>query len=404
MSTKNSIIYPWLIAILLLGPVVGAGCGEEDDDGLIDEPMGTLLQPPEPGMGHQFVMTTELPAGTEAEHCKFVVGPPEGMHINHDEVRFSQGSHHFLLYETEYTSIPTQKEDGTPVDTSRVFDCSDGPTDGWRITKLIGGSQNGEGDSFVSFPPDVAMFVEPNAVLLMNAHYLNASDVPLQPEVDINLYTIPEADVVTAGDILFLYNPFIRSPAGQSSRARWRCPVHRDITIMNVQSHMHARGVDFAATVEGEEPFYTNTQWEAVPVGSFETGLHISAGSRLDYYCDYNNAGSTDVYQGARSTDEMCMLIGSYYPADPATANCLDPSLENLAGEWIGNGTATCSETLDCVSGALASEDFLPELTDCILDADPAVSREASQMALCIFYSQDPESECSQEISACQAT
>lgn len=347
-------------------------------------------------------MNTELAAGTEAEHCQFVVGPPDGMYINRDKVVYSPGSHHFLLYETAYDSIPTMTDDGRPVDTSGVFDCSDGATNGWAVTKLIGGSQNDDGESFVDFPDGVAMHVRPGAVLLMNAHYINASDAPLEPEVNINLYTIPEEEVTTQGDILFMYNPLIHVPAGGSARARWRCPVNQDITITNAQSHMHARGVDYAAMIEGEEPFYTNDRWEGVPITRFESGLQVSAGSWLDYYCDYMNPGANDVIQGPRSTDEMCMLIGSYYPADPTTANCLN-SVGEPAGEWIGNGTTTCAQSLDCVIPALSAEDLILELSKCMMAADPAVSTEISRAALCIFGAQDPETDCAQEIADCQA-
>ena len=57
-----------------------------------------------------------------------------------------------------------------------------------------------------------------------------------------------------------------------------------------------------------------------MPVTTFTPGLHVAAAATLDYHCDYHNDEARDVYQGARSTDEMCMLIGSYYPADPRTA------------------------------------------------------------------------------------
>ena len=66
---------------------------------------------------------------------------------------------------------------------------------------------------------------------------------------------------------------------------------------------------------------YQNTSWQQVPVTRFDGGLAVPARSWIDYWCDYANPESRDVYQGTRSTDEMCMLIGSYYPADPALAN-----------------------------------------------------------------------------------
>lgn len=352
-------------------------CGSED----IGTPPveDVLLAPPPEGQGVQYQMTTRLEPGTEAEHCKFVQAPAEGMYVNRDEVRFTKGSHHFLLYETPYTSIPTETEDGKAVDTSGVFDCSQGATLDFAVTKLIAGSQNADGDAFLTFPSDVALRVEPGRVLLMNAHYINATSAPIEPEVRVNLFTIPAEQVKEQGDILFWYNPFIKVGAKSEARARMKCMVHTDIKLMNVQSHMHARGTGYAAALPEGAPFYTNNAWEGVPVKRFDSGMDIKAGTWIDYYCDYNNTGAADVYQGPRSTDEMCMLIGAYYPADPVTSNCAaDPSAPdqtgNLGAEWIGNGTETCATTMGCVQQTFTGAgDVMQGITTCMMAADPAV-------------------------------
>ncbi|MFO0616786.1 MAG: hypothetical protein U0414_29600 [Polyangiaceae bacterium] len=388
---------PALVTAALLAGL--SGCSS--DDSPTHEP--SLLDPPKAGEGVQFAMTTTIPAGTEAEHCTFVRAPADAdLWVQRDEVRFTQGSHHVLLYQTPYTEIPTQREDGTPVDTSGVFDCSDGATNGFRITKLIGGSQNAEGDSLLAFPAGVAMRVEAGAVLLLNVHYVNASAQDLKPEVRMNLYTVPQASVVTEGDVLFLYNPLIAVGANASSRARMRCPVHHDITLANVQSHMHKRGVGYGAQVDQAAPFYESATWANVPVQVFEPGLVVHAGSKLDYHCDYENQEARDVFQGPRSTDEMCMLIGSYYPTDRATANCEDDD-GNLAAEWVGEGSATCADTLGCIQSAFAADAPLQGITTCMLAADPAVSVESSAALDCILRSADPIHDCAPQIGACAA-
>ena len=365
------------------------------DDAPPDDP---LLDPPPAGEGVQFAMSHTIPAGVEGEWCKFVVAPADEQWVFRDEVRFSAGSHHFLLYETSYDTVPTQRDDGAPVDTSGVFDCSDGPTAGWSVTRLIGGSQNGEGDSMLAFPAGVALPVRGHAVLLMNAHYLNATDEPLTPEVRINLWTRPRAEVTTEGDLLFLYNPFIKVPSNGAGRARWRCPVAHDITIANLQSHMHRRGVSYQAQLVDGPVIYQSTSWQQVPVARFDGGLTVPAGSQLDYWCDYANTENRDVYQGARSTDEMCMLIGSYYPADLALANCRADD-GSLAGEWIGNGTATCAATFGCLQGAAD----LRAITDCMDAASPTVSRTTSALVACFGAQADPATACAAQITACQA-
>jgi hypothetical protein len=404
---SRRIALPFLLAALSL-----AACGDDDGDSP-DASTGdldageSLLDPPPEGEGVQLAMTTTLEAGVEAEHCMFMQVSEEEMWVTRDEARFDAGSHHVLVYETDYESIPTETEDGTPVDTSGVFDCSDGATNGWSVTKLIAGSQNAAGDSMIRFPAGVAMPVRAGAVLLMNVHYINASDAAIQPEARVNLYTVPEADVETEGDLLFLYNPLIRVPQKGSSRAHWRCPVHEDITIANVQSHMHARGVGYAARVAGEAaPFYENDRWADVEVKSFDPGLEVPAGASLEYYCDYQSSEDRTVYQGPRSTDEMCMLIGSYYPADPRTANCQGANGEQLGGEWIGEGEATCAETMNCVLAIDFSDqtrDVTDPLADCVVASDPAVSAESSAFLRCLFSSADPISDCAEQMSACEA-
>jgi hypothetical protein len=282
-----------------------------------------------------------------------------------------------------------------------VFDCSGGPTDGWSVTRLIGGSQNGDGASMLAFPENVAVPVRPNAVLLMNAHYINFSDEVLRPVVTVNLYTLLPEQVEIEGDILFLYNPLIRVLANSTGRAHWRCPVQQDITITNVQSHMHIRGVDYAASIMGNAPFYENDRWENVPVKKFEPGLEVTTGSVFDYYCDYENPENRDVYQGPRSTDEMCMLIGSYYPADKGTANCMNAN-GAWNGVWVGQGTATCAATMDCFEASFGSFDIVREITDCVMAAHPDVSEEFSAVLTCIIENQST-TPCATEIAACEA-
>ena len=376
-----------------------AGCGGEEET-----PPDTGLQPPPEGEGVQFRLQATISPSDEREFCKFVVAPPEELWMYADEVQFTSGSHHFLLYQTNYDEIPTVNEHGDPVDTSGVFDCSQGATDGWDVSRVIGGSQSGEGGRHERFPEGVALRLPANAVLLMNAHYLNSSPDTLSPEVRINLYHRDPALVHTEGDVLFLYNPFIHVPPRGMSRARYRCPVHSDITLVDVQSHMHRRGVGFEARLMGSEtPFYENTDWEEVPVETFGgAGMEITAGSWLDYHCDYDNPEDRDVYQGFKTTDEMCMLVGSFYPADAATAFC---STEDggLAGEWVGNGTATCAATLDCLLPAFGSDDLIRDVGLCMLDANPEVSFEASDLLRCFANSDNPMTDCESQITACQA-
>ena len=345
-------------------------------------------------VGIQLRMTATIPAHAEVEYCQFVTVPETWVH--RDRVEFSAGSHHVLIFQTTYAEVPTQKDDGTPVDTSGVFDCSDGASNGWSVTKIVGGSQNQSGESILALPAGIGMRL--GGVLMINAHYRNGSDAPLTADVKVTYDTMAADEVQEEGDILFLFNPLISVPPGQTSRARWRCPVYRDITIANAQSHMHARGIGFEARIDDGAPFYATERWEGIPVRSYDA-LTVKAGSVLDYQCDYLNIGVTPVYMGPRTTDEMCSLVASYYPADPRTSLCLGASGELFGGDWIGQGAATCGETMACMAQTTSFEG----ITDCMLAASPAVSRESSALLRCQLNAEDPEAECAAQVAACAA-
>jgi hypothetical protein len=399
---------------VLLGScaAVLAVCGCSDDPAPGPQPQSSLLEPPAEGRGVQLRMSTTIDAGVEAEHCQLFHAPPEGLAIQRDEVRFSAGSHHVLVYLTPYQELPTVDDNGVDFDPASPVDCSDGPTDSFQVTSLIAGSQNADGDSMVDFPPGVAMRVPGNAVLLVNAHYVNASAEAIEPEVRVNLHSVPDEEVEIEGGLLFWYDLFVRVDAHGEGRATMSCPLPEAVRLGNAQSHMHARGVGYQAALLAPDgtrtAIYENESWSNVPVKTWADGLEIPAQSRIEFSCDYLNAGDEPVWQGPRSTDEMCMLIGSYWPANTATSLCAsdatDPFDTNFLGaDWVGAGDSGCAATLECLDTALqAPGDPLPGVTDCMLAARAESAPLTSDVARCILNGGNPD-QCKPAIDACLA-
>jgi hypothetical protein len=347
-----------------------------------------LLAPPAPGTGVQFRMTSTVAPGQEIERCKLVKVPPEGLFVTRDELRFSQGSHHVLLYRTPYTEIPATTRDGTPINGAEVHDCNDGAPRSWKVNGIVAGSQSSEGGSFLgSLPTGVALTVEPGTVLVMNTHYLNASTESLEVDARINLHTMPPEQVKVEAGIIFHYNDFIRIPANGTSSARMRCVTPRDISLVRLQSHMHRRGVGSVANVVSADgstqEVYTSSSWEDVPVRDFAPVLPIKAGQALDFRCDYVNTEARDVMQGLTTRDEMCVLLGAYFPRDPLVEGCRDE--EGFSAEtWVGSGSATCADTLACAFSAKdPDEDGGNELFGCIVNGCPGVAEEISSAYHC---------------------
>src|SRR3954466_11430963 len=170
------------ITLLVLASVVGCG----------GDPPAPVLAPPPAGQGVQITMSSTLEAGLETERCMFYRVPAEGLFVNREEIRYTPGSHHVLLFKTPYTDIPTTTLDGRTVDTQGVFDCgTNGATGDWEIAGVAGGAQSAAGSPAVDgLPSDTAFKIEGNSLLLVNTHYLNASDKALDAEVYINLHTV----------------------------------------------------------------------------------------------------------------------------------------------------------------------------------------------------------------------
>jgi hypothetical protein len=364
-------------------------------------PPDDLLDPPPPGEGVQFRMNSEIGPGREEEHCQFFV-VPEDLAVNIAVVRFRAGSHHVLMYETPYAEIPVQNDRGEPIDTSGVFDCTTGATDGWSVTRLVGGSQNAAGDSVVEFPPGIGMRVARGTVLLMNLHVVNGTDEIQYPEIAMNLHSIPDDELEIEGGMLFYYNIFIRVPALAPAEARMSCAVPEAISLVTATSHMHRRGVGYQATLVSpagaRSPLFETSSWEEVPVGQFQAEpIQVAAGSRIEYACQYQNLEPREVWQGPKSTDEMCTFAAAYYPAKVTGL----PYCEGDLNDWIGSGTATCSQTLDRLAAIGPNDNTLQAVTAAVLDSAPAASPQVSALVRCVLSR--PASECDAQITACRA-
>jgi hypothetical protein len=79
---------------------------------------------------------------------------------------------------------------------------------------------------------------------------------------------------------------------------------------------------------------------------------------------------------------------------------CLDETGALPGGDWIGQGSATCQQTMGCLQGAAGN---LGSITDCVLASKPDVSVELSAALRCFMTATDPASQCGAQIQACGA-
>jgi hypothetical protein len=369
------------------------GCSS--NDGSKPQTTSELLAPPPNGQGIQLKMASTLDAGVETERCMFYKVGADGLAVNHEEVRYTPGSHHVLLYVTPYTDIPTQDRFGNAVDTSGIFECGPkGPTSHWQVNGVAGGAQIADGPPIVDdLPSGVAFVIPAGTILLMNTHYLNATGQALQTDARINLYTIASSEVTTEAGILFWYDPIIYIPSQEKRSAREVCPIRTDIQLVNAQSHMHRRGIGYVAreldtTGAPAGELYRGTEWEEVALTKFQPTKHLSAGQSVDFQCNYSNTTDHTIIQGLSTADEMCMFLGLYYPKDRQTELCglnADWSGAFWGATWFGEGTADGATTATCLNSAKPkSVDNGASFYACMDDSCPAIGVPMSNAARCL--------------------
>lgn len=317
------------LAILLLLPACSA-------------PPAPKPSGPQPNV--TFSIEANVPSGGEIFQCKFVTMPAIDQYIIGAEHHYTPGSHHMLLYRTDLTTIPAGGD--------QPQDCyeGEGGTIMSHVRGVIYGSQVPDGS--LTMPAGVGFHAQPGEVLLLQAHYLNATPKPLDAQVNVGLFTTTDkSKIQNEAGVLFYYDPFIDVPAGQKATAGARCTLKQDITLVTVFPHYHRRGYGYQAYLDqpgqapSTMPFYTSTDWEH-PAPWTGGPMTIKAGSAIRFYCDYDNTMGTQEYlQGpSASNNEMCMFTGMYYPAMDTAAEFCEHDFDQF-----GTGKASCATTSTCL-------------------------------------------------------
>jgi copper type II ascorbate-dependent monooxygenase-like protein len=215
----------------------------------------------------------------------------------------AEGSHHLLV-----TQIDGAQD-------TAVTDCGRANLDG-----QVFDSQASESET--AYPEGVAFAVPAGRGFRVEAHYLNAGDVPLEGAVTIEADVDDSgAQLIPAGPLLYTTADISIPPGGQRVTVTHTCTVTHDLTLFDAVSHMHRRGVAFTATA-GATPIYQTTEYSHPQRKHFDPPLQLRAGDGVTFSCTYVNTGSTTIGFGqSADTDEMCALFGTYYPvpdgADP---------------------------------------------------------------------------------------
>lgn len=342
-----------------------------------------------------FEFTSPVAAGTDAQACKFFVVPAGGFTVHRVSMNLSAGSHHAIAFLTGYQQVPTEDRQGHHYDTSGVFECPDG---GGLFDRraVLGATQSPVASGLDNLPPGMGFPLVPGAVILVNAHHVNATERPLSATIRLELLGAHGVAEATRPGFLDWGHRLLHVPPGATVVERMRCPVPLDVTLLSLQPHMHQYGVDYS--VDLLDPagarvrrLYHGTSWNDLPGESFRDVVSLPAGSFVEFTCVYENSSDRELRYGQRGVDVMCGLMGFYFPDSQRVGRCSSadtPDVSNSAAVYETGGTLACADVAAClVAGPFPSDDDAPAATDAFIDclgaACPAAAASATGVAKC---------------------
>lgn len=257
------------------------------------------------------------------------------------------GSHHLIVYK----SLATEEK----LEPFKCAPFTEGLTGG-AYPLII--SQIAE--EHLEFPNGVAIRLEAQQMIRMEAHYLNYFPNEITAHADVTFETIKEEEMVAEANMLFYGTPDVNLPANEEAQTDWfHLSQWEGAHVFALTGHTHQLGtnVEVYKTASGEDdgseiyPLDEDFNWAEAPMIQYDPPLHFQKGEGFRYRCSWNNTTNKSVGFGEGGTDEMCFFWAYYYPSQ-GYRTCINAG---QYGEAMGIDQICCPGSPLC---ALVSEWF----------------------------------------------
>ncbi len=254
----------------------------------------------------------DLQPGDEKTVCiRVKIGTGQPLLATKLSADLAPGSHHMIVYRTTATD-----EDLTPTPCAPFVNTFINGTDEAPIALI--GKEKAELD----FPAGVGVVLAADQVIKIEAHYINAGKTALQGAGTFKVEGIPLAQATgyQAADVLFWGTRQIDIPANQSWSTGQHFQAGKPGTKMfYVTTHQHSHGTEaqvWASAARGQPGarLADDTNWAEPRYVSVDPQFTFDGTSGLTYQCDYLNDTPNGIGFGESALDEMCFVIGYYYP------------------------------------------------------------------------------------------
>ncbi len=259
-----------------------------------------------------------VPANAEKTVCIVkTLGNSDDIVVTGMSATLAPGSHHLVVYRT------TAPVNLTPTPCSPFA----GIGSGTDMPILIAT----KAETTWAFPSGVGLELKPNQALRIEAHYLNVGATAIEGHGSVSFQGGPvsAAGAFQPADVLVWGTTQISIPA----ESTWSTGVHfqagmAGTHMLSLTTHEHRLGsrvqvwTSAAPGSQGElladAKDWASPAWLVLP-----TPLDFDGTNGVSYQCDWNNTTNETVNFGESALDEMCFVIGYYYPSTGVDL-CLD--------------------------------------------------------------------------------
>jgi hypothetical protein len=297
----------------LLLVLLFSGCASDSGDSqFIDG-----FSPPAPKSGEIQIVAPavyDMAPGADITMCSYIDQriADETDIVDYQTFQSLAGAHHALLY-----SVMQQQPANT-------HECNE--DDMINARYLAGG---GADSPPADLPEGVVFRMPANTQLLIQTHWINATDHPIDGQAAFNLQvTKPKPEHRTAQLFATTNTEFVL-PVG-TGRASADCTIAKEMNVFTLTGHMHEWGTHVKIThtpvASATEATIYETGWSNEyqfnpPRNHYTTDAPfvLSPGDRIHIDCDYNNTTGTPL----PFPSEMCAAVAYGYPLD-TQINCVD--------------------------------------------------------------------------------
>jgi hypothetical protein len=261
----------------------------------------------------------QVPSNDEVTRCMYVDLP-----VDRDfygvgyRATMLPGSHHFNMF---YADPSLDATGSAPKNV--LTDCNG------ELKFYLAGSQWDSVES--EFPPGVAVKIPRGSVLVLETHYVNLTDAPIEGRLDV---AFEEGDPATIDKELGLYFNVmtdIRVEPLQRARLSASCAADEGSNVVILTSHMHHHGSTFEINLVDDatgqsEPLYLSEDYSHPTIDErWDAPIVIPAGNSLEWACTYQNPyDAMPLVDGDSAvTDEMCIMAAFYWPKVRELPYCL---------------------------------------------------------------------------------